>query len=243
MADAAAILAQFGNHDPQSTITAAGLEHIELAVAATMLEKESNGRNVYGSDPGSTGGVYVKGGPVTKANYLAYRALAQTGRISRQGVGPAQCTSAAYQNLADSIGAPDGLGCWDPVTNMRAGFRGLGDLIRAYGLRDGARRYNGSGPMAERYAADFMAKYAVWKARLAGATVTPPKPQEDELSAQFEADSRARWAKEDLLDHDLRADLHVKQLELDGLVADVAGLKQSVAQLTAAVAGLAARQA
>jgi hypothetical protein len=165
------VLRAGGNVRPEDTIRAAQLEGIDLAVAATMLNKESNGRNVWGGDAVSTGGVYTKGAEVTKSAYLTYKNLASAKKIGRQGVGPAQCTSAFYQNQADAIGAPDGLGCWDPVTNMRSGFRGLQGLIRAYGLRDGARRYNGSGPMAERYADDFMSKYATWKARLAGATI------------------------------------------------------------------------
>jgi hypothetical protein len=72
--------------------------------------------------------------------------------------------------------------------------------------------------------------------RLSGAPVPVPAPSGGDLSAQFEADARARWHAEDLLDHDLRADLHVKQLQLDQLVADMATLK-------AQIAGLAARQA
>lgn len=173
MPDAAAILRSFGLGLADECVQAANLENVDLAVAATILSKESGGRNVWGSDPGSTGGFYVKGSTVTQAAYLAYRTAARAGRIPHQGVGPMQCTSSSYQDQADALG-----GCWLPVANMRSGLRGLGNLIRAYGLRDGARRYNGSGPAAERYAADFMAKYSVWKSRLSGATVTPPVPTE-----------------------------------------------------------------
>lgn len=226
MTDAAAILAQYGNHDPQSTITAAALEHIELAVAATVLEKESNGRNVWGGDPGSTGGVYVKGGPVTQQNYLAYRALVQAGRIGRQGCGPAQCTSQGYQQTADDLG-----GCWLPIPNMRSGFRGLGALIRTYGLRDGARRYNGSGPMAEHYAADFMTKYSAWKSRLSGASVTPQEDDMTPAQADQLAAIAARLGKFDALEHDLRTDLDDKHKELDEIRTDVAALQAELAAL------------
>lgn len=166
MTDAATILAEYGNHDPQSTIAAAAFEHIELALAATMLEKESNGRNVWGSDPVSTGGAYTKGGPVTRANYLRYRDLVHSGAIGRQGCGPAQATSAGYQDLADQLG-----GCWDPVANMRAGFRGLGQLVARYGVQGGAQRYNGAGPAAQAYGRAFAARYQVWQSRLAGASI------------------------------------------------------------------------
>lgn len=169
-ASAAQVLAANGNQNPQATITAAAAENLGLALAATLLAKESNGRNVWGSDGVSTGGAYTKGGSVTRANYLAYRKLADAGAIGRQGCGPAQLTSRGYQDSADAIGAPVGLGCWDPVTNMRAGFRGLAALIRQYGVQGGAQRYNGSGPAAIAYGRDFIAKYAVWLSRLSGAT-------------------------------------------------------------------------
>lgn len=74
---------------------------------------------------------------------------------------------------------------------------------------------------------------ARWKRALTFGAALLPTPPEDVLSAQFEADARARWAKEDLLDKDLRSDLHVKQVELDGLRADVTALKSSVAAVVA----------
>jgi putative chitinase len=75
---------------------------------------------------------------------------------------------------------------------------------------------------------------ARWRKALTfGSRLLPtPSPQEDTLSAQFEADARARWPKEDQLEKDLRADLHVKQLELDQIKADVADLKAAVAALS-----------
>lgn len=68
-------------------------------------------------------------------------------------------------------------------------------------------------------------------------TGTPgPTPSGGDLSAQFEADARKRWPEEDQLDKDTRADLHMKQVQLDRIEA-------AVAQLTASVAGLSARLA
>jgi hypothetical protein len=89
----------------------------------------------------------------------------QAGRIPRNGVGPAQCTSAQYQDTADELG-----GCWDPTANYRSGFRGLQALINTYGIFGGFEHYNGSGPAAIAYANSATARYAVWQARLAGAT-------------------------------------------------------------------------
>lgn len=165
MTDAATVLANYGLGLTQELVAAATAEGIELAVAATMIEKESGGRNVWGSDGVATGGHYVKGAAVTQADYLNYRAAVNANQILRQGCGPAQCTSAGYQNSADALG-----GCWLPVPNMRAGFRGLQAMINEYGTYGGFQHYNGSGPAAIAYANSAMSRYAVWQARLQGAT-------------------------------------------------------------------------
>ena len=54
---------------------------------------------------------------------------------------------------------------------MRVGFRHLVALINQHGEADGARRYNGSGPAAEAYSRDLLAKTKVWEAKLAGHAV------------------------------------------------------------------------
>lgn len=162
MADAASVISGYLGL-ANELVEAAQAEGLDLAVAATVIQKESGGRNVWGSDPGLTGGTYVKGGPVTQANYLAYRARVNARTIGHQGCGPAQLTSAPYQQSGDALG-----GCWDPVANMRAGFRGLGALINTYGVYEGFVHYNGAGPAAIAYANDAMSKYAVWQQRLAG---------------------------------------------------------------------------
>jgi len=150
--------------------TTAGLD---LAAAATLLIKESGGgRNVWGSDAVATAGTYVKGAEVTRTVYLAYKAAVQAGRAGRQGVGPCQLTYGPFQDRADALG-----GCWDWRVNVRVGFDILASGIKANGLRAGFRAYNGSGPAAERYADDAMAKYQSWKTRLAGAP--PPAPPKE----------------------------------------------------------------
>lgn len=180
MADALQILRAGGILMPETMIRAAQLEGVSLAVAATILMKETGGgKNIYGHDGVPTGNTYVKGAVVTRDNYLAYRGWMRGGSGRRQGVGPCQCTSAQYQDVADALG-----GCWDPLANMRSGFRGMGALIKAYGVQQGARRYNGSGPAAEKYGRDFAARHAPWAERLARAAVpnvTIPRPQEDDL--------------------------------------------------------------
>lgn len=161
----------------EQTVTAARAAGLELACAATLLEKESyGGRNVWGSDPVQTGGTYVKGSEVTRAAYLAYKARRR--ELGAQGVGPCQLTWPGFQDQADARG-----GCWDPAVNMAVGFETLAQLIRSHGLRDGFRRYNGSGPAAERYATDALGKLAAWRDRLGTVPSPTPRPTvEDTLS-------------------------------------------------------------
>jgi hypothetical protein len=161
-------LAAWGIPRPAEVVELAAAERLDLASAVTMLEKESGGRNVWGSDGVSTGGYYVKGGAVTRADYERWKP--HRVRLGSQGVGPAQLTYPPLQDQADAIG-----GCWDWRCNVRIGFRHLAGLQRAYGARDGFRRYNGSGPAAERYADDAMAKLARWRVRI-GAPSPIPRP-------------------------------------------------------------------
>ena len=136
---------------------------LDLAAAAVLLAKESGGgRNVWGHDAVPTGGCYTPGEVVTRADYLAYRAAVLVGRAGRQGVGPCQLTNSDLQTAADKVG-----GCWDWRANCRVGFAHLAFLTRRYGARDGWRRYNGSGPAAERYADDAMTRLGQWRTWLA----------------------------------------------------------------------------
>lgn len=136
---------------------------LNLACAATMLEKESSGgHNLWGRDGVDTGGTYVKGSAVTKSAYLAYKA--RRGELGSQGVGPCQLTYYTLQNAADELG-----GCWDWRCNVRVGFAHLAGLIGQHGERGGFRRYNGSGAAAEKYADDAMARLAKWRQQLGAA--------------------------------------------------------------------------
>jgi hypothetical protein len=53
---------------------------------------------------------------------------------------------------------------------MAAGFAGLVTLTNKYGLTDGVRRYNGSGPAAEKYRDSVLRRYRVWTDRLKSST-------------------------------------------------------------------------
>lgn len=152
---------------------------LDVAAAAVLLAKESGGgANVWGHDAVPTAGAYTPGGPVTRDNYRAYRDAVLSGKAGRNGVGPTQLTYGPLQSLADSRG-----GCWDWRVNCAVGFEHLAQLIRQYGVRDGYRRYNGSGSAADRYADDAMARLRKWQDRLAVAPVAPAKPiQEDDMA-------------------------------------------------------------
>lgn len=159
---AAEILAAGGIQRSGEVVELAGAAGADLASMATMLTKESGGGyNVWGHDGVNTGGIYVKGGAVTRDAYLAYKA--QRSALGAQGVGPTQLTWSGYQDQADAAG-----GCWDWRANCLVGFRALAGLQRSYGIRNGFRSYNGSGTAAENYADQSMALYNTWLGRLRG---------------------------------------------------------------------------
>ena len=182
---AAEVLADHGTQRAAEVVELAAAAGLELAAAATLLEKESGGgHNVWGHDNVETGGNYVKGDPVTKEAYRKYRR--DRDRLGAQGVGPTQLTFPGFQDRADTRG-----GCFDFRVNCSVGFEILADHIKARGIRDGFRAYNGSGPMAERYADDAMSKLAVWRSRLGGLRMDLfPQEEEDmtgEQARQLEA--------------------------------------------------------
>lgn len=196
MATAEAVLAAGGILRAAEVIALANGAGLELAAAATMLMKESGGgRNVWGSDAVTVApGTYVKGAVVTQAAYLAYRTAVRAGWAGRQGCGPCQLTYGGFQDQADAAG-----GCWDWRANVTVGFRVLAGLIKANGLRNGFRAYNGSGPAAEAYAADAMARYNTWKIKLAGATTEEDDmPTEEQIRAIVRAELANYPTKADL---------------------------------------------
>lgn len=195
---AAEVLTSGGILRAPEVIELAASVGLDLAAAAALLEKESGGgRNVWGHDAVVVApGTYVKGAPVTKSAYLVYRAAVSAGRAGRQGCGPAQLTYGGYQDQADAAG-----GCWDWRANAVTGFRVLAQLIRAKGLRDGFRAYNGTGPAAESYAADAITRYTAWARRLAGVATDEGEddmPSTDEIRALIREELARYPTKDDL---------------------------------------------
>lgn len=160
-------LGKLGLKYPRTTVEEARRVGLPLSYALAFLEKESSGRdadgpafglNLFGNDPVKNP---VKGGTVTAARYAEYLRNRKLG-LGMNGVGPCQLTWFALQDLADEMG-----GCHKPRFNMRVGFAQAKGLIRQHGKRGGARRWNGSGPAAERYADDWLRKQRTWHDRLA----------------------------------------------------------------------------
>ena len=175
---AAEVLGEHGTRRAAEVAELAAAAELELAAAATLLEKESNGgHNVYGHDPVKTGGNYELGGPVTEDNYRKYKAHRK--EFGAQGVGPTQLTFPGFQDMADDRG-----GCFDFRVNCLVGFEILAGHIRAKGVHDGFRAYNGSGAAAERYADDAISKLAVWRSRLGGAEGMILSPEEDDMTGE-----------------------------------------------------------
>ena len=152
-------LKRLGIVNPLLTIRAAKAAKLPLALACAFLEQESGGgRNVFGHDPT----IFVGAGAVTKAKYLAYKAKRRaSGNRQMQGVGPMQLTWWTFQDAADAEG-----GCWMPYANMLIGFRLAAEKIRRYGMVEGIKAYNGSGPAADRYSASVRARADKWALKL-----------------------------------------------------------------------------
>lgn len=136
---------------PELAVAESARTDTRLACACVLLVKESGGgMNVYGHDPVSCDGT-PRGGPVTEENYRAYKA--NRSRCGAQGVGPVQLTWPGFQDRADEQG-----GCWRPDVNIRVGLDIFSGYMRVDGMRTAYRKYNGSGPAAERYADDAISR-------------------------------------------------------------------------------------
>ena len=159
---------------PELTLRVAREVGLGLAIACSMLEKESGGgRNVYGHDAVRNP---VKSPPgrlleVTQENYEQYKRHRNAG-LGAQGVGPTQLTYPPLQDRADEAG-----GCWKPEANLRVGFTHLRDLVRRNGIALGGAVYNG-GPKpnatARAYGADLGRRVLIWRSRFGVA----PAPQD-----------------------------------------------------------------
>jgi murein DD-endopeptidase MepM/ murein hydrolase activator NlpD len=174
-ADLVGVMRTNGIVQPELTLRVAREVGLGLAIACSMLEKESGGgRNVYGHDKVRNP---VKSPPgrlleVTQENYAQYKRHRNAG-LGAQGVGPTQLTFPPLQDRADEVG-----GCWNPEANLRVGFTHLRDLVRRNGIALGGAVYNG-GPRpnadARAYGADLQRRVLIWRGRF-GVAQAPRDP-------------------------------------------------------------------
>lgn len=125
--------------------------------ACALLEKESNGRNVYGHDQGGA----LSGFPheVNFGNFQVFRWIVFDKRMMSNGVGPCQITFKGFFTEMDDRG----LQPWVPYDNMLYGFELLRKHHDAAGTWEGAgRSYNGQSA----YGVDFVVKCNEWRERL-----------------------------------------------------------------------------
>lgn len=133
--------------------------------ACALLDQESEGRNVYGSDKGGA----LAGFPfeVNLDNFRVFRWMVLSMGQRSNGVGPCQITYKGYFNVMQGRG----LQPWVPHDNMLFGFELLqGNYLKAgkSWARAGAIYNGGPNPNATAlgYGRDFAAKVALWKDRL-----------------------------------------------------------------------------
>jgi hypothetical protein len=141
-------------------LRAARAAGIEPALALALVQRESDFRNGFGSDPVKP--PQLSGGRVTRRRYRRYRELRDSGHGS-QGVGLTQLTWRPFQDAADARG-----GCHRPANQLSVGFEGLAKNIADLGERDGIAVYNGPGPRGQRYADEVLHLRDRWRTVLAG---------------------------------------------------------------------------
>lgn len=163
MVTQAEVLTNNGQQNAAATVRAANELGLPVHIAAAVIQKESNGRNVFGND---VGGAMRGAGDVTPAKYAQFRRMIAQGHTSN-GVGPAQITWPGFFTQADR----EGIDLTDPYQNIRFGLR----LIQQYlggdyspaSIRRAGGAYNGNAS----YGVDLAIKAAIWNERLAGAAV------------------------------------------------------------------------
>lgn len=169
MARAVDIIAAYGIENADALVRACKALGLEVAIGAALMEKESNGRNVYGHDRGGVFSTEALGKPpgnrVTKENYQEFRRrIAVPGSISN-GVGPAQITWKPFFADADRRG----MDLSDPSQNMQFGFDLFDDYLYNSGgdVVEAGRVYNNS--LA--YGIKLNEMVQAWRNRLRGATL------------------------------------------------------------------------
>lgn len=153
-------LRRHGVKQPRAVIEEAQRAGLSLSNALAMLEKETGipQRNIFGGDYGAA---YAGKPPYYHDRVTRRRVKKLLGQPLNNGVGWCQLTYRPFVTQAEAMG-----GAHKPRFQMRVGFGVLGGLIRQKGQAAGFAAYNGSGPAAEAYGRDAVAKAERWKSIL-----------------------------------------------------------------------------
>lgn len=139
-----------------------------IGIACTMVDKESDGRNIFGADFGTIGVDEVPFArlPVTRERVQALLRHIDAGGASN-GVGLTQLTFPPFIRDAEARG-----GAHRPRFQLDVGFEILRDLTNRHGIKNGFAAYNGGegpgmfGDKAQRYGQDAVNVLATWRSRL-----------------------------------------------------------------------------
>jgi hypothetical protein len=150
-----AVAEQNGLINVDSIWVESGRVSLPFYIACAIMQKESQGRNVYGHDVGGA----LSGFPddVNRHNFRVFEWLVFDQGQKSNGVGPAQITFSGHFPAMKR----EGLRPWNVGDNMFYGFR----LFKGYldaedgDIADAGERYNGS----RAYGEELAAFAAVWK--------------------------------------------------------------------------------
>ena len=139
-----------------------------IGIACTVVDKESDGRNIFGADWGTAGvdKVPFTSLPVTRARVQALLRHINSGGKSN-GVGLTQLTFPPFIRDAEERG-----GAHRPRVQLDVGFEILRDLTDKHGIKNGFAAFNGGegpgmfGAQAQAYAKDAVKVLGTWRKRL-----------------------------------------------------------------------------
>jgi hypothetical protein len=139
-----------------------------IGIACTVVDKESDGRNIFGADWGTVGAdkVPFAGLPVTKARVQALLDHIDSGGQSN-GVGLTQLTYPPFLRTAEERG-----GAHRPKIQLDVGFEIIRDLTSKHAIKNGFAAYNGGegqgmwGAQAQAYGQDAVSVLSTWRKRL-----------------------------------------------------------------------------
>jgi hypothetical protein len=152
---------------PQAA-AAADATKLPFSLLCAVLDKESDGRNVYGHDAGGALSGYPE--DVDESNWRVFWWLVNVKKQASNGVGPMQITYPGFFPVMLKAG----LKPWLPADNMLFGARLLRDYLTAAEgtieerIKQVGTRYNG----ASAYGTDLWQVWKVWFGRV-GATDSP----------------------------------------------------------------------